>query len=68
MEGESELTARELEVLTLLAAGERVSEIAAEWMVSQVTVRTHLSRIYAKLGVRSQAGAVAEAMRRGLLT
>jgi DNA-binding CsgD family transcriptional regulator len=50
-----ELTSREWAVLARMLDGQRVSAIAADLLVSQGTVRGHLSSIYAKLGVRSQA-------------
>lgn len=61
------LSAREVEVLTMIAAGATVPAIAAALYLSTATVKTHLHRIYEKLGVSGQAAAVAEAMRRGLL-
>ena len=51
----SALTTREWEVLVLLLEGQRVAYIAAELYVSQSTVRNHLSSIFSKLGVHSQA-------------
>jgi DNA-binding CsgD family transcriptional regulator len=51
-----ELSARQREILTHLARGERVDEIAAAIYISSSTVRNHLSMIYRKFGVRSQAG------------
>lgn len=53
--GLSRLTSKEWETLALLAEGRRVSDIAAHLFVSQSTVRNHLSAIYAKMGVHSQA-------------
>ena len=53
--GLAELTAREREVLARLLGGERVGSIAAELFVSQSTVRNHLSSIFRKVGVNSQA-------------
>lgn len=61
------LTARESEVLTLIAAGTTVPAIAEQLYLSTSTVKTHMQRLYEKLGVNGQAAAVAEAMRRGLL-
>jgi DNA-binding NarL/FixJ family response regulator len=49
------LTSREQEVLTRLLDGQRVASIAAELFVSQSTVRNHLSAIFRKVGVHSQA-------------
>jgi DNA-binding NarL/FixJ family response regulator len=62
------LSAREHEVLTLIARGASNSEIAAALFISEATVKTHLLHLYAKLGVRDRAGAVGEAYRRGLLS
>lgn len=61
------LTARELEILKLLAAGQKAPDIAAALVVERTTVRTHLQNLFEKLGVSNQAGAVGEGMRRGLL-
>jgi DNA-binding CsgD family transcriptional regulator len=51
----NELSARQLEVLTRLLDGQRVSTIAAEMFVSPSTIRNHLAAIYRKFGVHSQA-------------
>jgi ATP/maltotriose-dependent transcriptional regulator MalT len=61
------LTARELEVLRLLASGRSNAELAAELFVEQSTVKTHLIHLYGKLGVRSRTQAVAYARALGLL-
>ncbi len=61
------LTARELQVLTLLADGLEQSEIAERLAISPKTVATHIERILAKLGVRSRAQAVAVAYRETLV-
>jgi two-component system nitrate/nitrite response regulator NarL len=61
------LTEREREVLRLTAEGHSAPELARLLFVSPATVKTHLLRIYAKLGVPGRAAAVAEAMRLGLL-
>jgi DNA-binding CsgD family transcriptional regulator len=58
------LTSREWVVLTRLLDGQRISAIAADLLVGQATVRDHLSSIYAKLGVHSQAELV-RLLRRG---
>ena len=55
----SMLTAREREVLDLVACGWTNGEIAAALFIAQGTVRKHLDNVYAKLGVRSRAQAVA---------
>lgn len=65
-EPESEaLSARELEVLKLVARGSTNREIAKELFISEATVKTHLLHIYAKLGVNDRAAAVATAFTRG---
>ena len=61
------LTARELEVLTLLAAGLEQTDIAVRLAISPRTVATHIERILGKLGVRSRAQAVALAFRESLV-
>jgi two-component system nitrate/nitrite response regulator NarL len=61
------LTAREREVLTLMADGLSGPQIADRLIVALPTVKTHQARLYEKLGVSERAAAVAEAMRRGLL-
>jgi DNA-binding NarL/FixJ family response regulator len=53
--GSGALSARELEVATLVAAGKRNREVAAALFLSEKTVESHLARIYDKLGVRSRA-------------
>jgi DNA-binding NarL/FixJ family response regulator len=62
------LSHRELEVLSLIAAGNTNKDAAARLFVSEATVKTHLLHIYAKLSVSDRAAAVAEAFHRGLLT
>lgn len=61
------LSARECEVLTRIASGQSIPAIAAELFVAPSTVKTHVQRLYDKLGVSDRAAAVAEAMRQGLL-
>ena len=61
------LTARELEVLALLAAGLRNSQIAQRLVVSEKTVDHHVSAILRKLNVATRVEASAEAARLGLL-
>jgi predicted ATPase/DNA-binding CsgD family transcriptional regulator len=60
------LTAREVEVLCLLAAGKSNREIADELVVSARTVERHLANIYGKLDVRGRVEAAAFALRHGL--
>ena len=61
------LSAREQEVLVLVAEGLTAPHIARRLQLSTATVKTHLLHLYDKLGVTERAAAVAEAMRRGLL-
>jgi PAS domain S-box-containing protein len=63
----SPLSARELEVLRLAAEGNSGPEIAARLIVSPSTVKTHFENIYEKLGVGDRGGAVAHALRIGLI-
>jgi two-component system, NarL family, response regulator YdfI len=65
--GSAVLTQREQEVLEAVARGERSKEIAAHLGISERTVKTHLSSIYAKLEVDSRAAAAAKALASGLL-
>jgi DNA-binding NarL/FixJ family response regulator len=61
------LSQRELEVLTLVARGSTNKEAAKKLFISEATVKTHLIHVYAKLGVKDRAAAVAVAFERGLL-
>ena len=63
----SELTAREAEVLRLVAEGLSDGEIAARLIVSPHTVHRHVANIRTKLGQPSRAAAAADATRRGLI-
>ncbi len=61
------LSAREGEILGLVAQGMTAPEIAGQLHLSPATIKSHLHNLYEKLGVSERAAAVAEAMRRGLL-
>jgi DNA-binding NarL/FixJ family response regulator len=65
--GRGALSPREREVLRLVAGGSTNRDIAATLSIGDETVKTLLSRTFAKLGVRRRAEAVSEAHRRGLL-
>ncbi len=62
------LTARETEVLVLLAAGLSNTEIGQRLYLSHATVKTHINRIFAKTGARDRAQAVRYAYQHGLAT
>ncbi|MCO1339417.1 DNA-binding response regulator [Kocuria polaris] len=61
------LSAREIQVLDLVADGRSNLRIAAELFVSETTVKSHLAHIYSKLNVTSRTAAVAAARKRGIL-
>ena len=62
-----QLSPRESEVLGLLADGHGVAAIARQLFVSESTAKTHISKIYEKLGAANRAQAISIAMRSGLL-
>jgi DNA-binding CsgD family transcriptional regulator len=66
-DGARSLTPRETDVLLLASHSLTHSEIARHLVLSTATVKTHFEHIYAKLGVSDKAGAVAAALRHGLI-
>jgi DNA-binding CsgD family transcriptional regulator len=63
---ERRITAREHDVLELVATGQSTAEIARELWITEDTVRTHIKRMMVRLGARTRAHAVAIAFREGL--
>ncbi|HEY1594062.1 MAG TPA: response regulator transcription factor [Thermoleophilaceae bacterium] len=66
--GLDQLTPRELEVYRMLATGKSNGEIAAELVVGETTVKTHVTRILMKLGVRDRVQAVVLAYETGIVS
>jgi len=64
---DSPLTARETEVLQLLATGKSYSVIADELFIHKETVKSHIKNIYVKLKVKSKADAIGKAIRERLI-
>lgn len=66
-EGQSGLSAREVEILELIAKGLRNKEIAAALGIGQETVQTHIKRLFVKLHVSDRTAAVTVALSRGIV-
>ena len=64
---EEALSAREIEVLELVASGTSNKEIAKRLWVSETTVKSHMLHIFDKLGVTDRTAAVTEALKRGII-
>ncbi|HSN42899.1 MAG TPA: response regulator transcription factor [Propionibacteriaceae bacterium] len=64
---QASLSAREMEVLELVAAGQSNTEVAAALFVSETTVKSHLAHIFSKLNVTSRTAAASAARLRGIL-
>jgi len=62
-----QLTAREVEVLSLVSRGMSNGDIAKELFIGEATVKTHLLHVFDKLGVSDRTAAVTTAMRLGVL-
>lgn len=65
---EEPLSAREVDILALVAAGKANKVVAHELSVSEQTVKAHLRTIFQKLGVNDRTQAVTTALRRGIIT
>ncbi|WP_435769581.1 response regulator [Nocardioides sp. SYSU DS0651] len=63
-----QLTARELEVLRAMALGRSNAEIAADLVISELTVKSHVGRIFTKLGLRDRPAAIVYAYDHGLVS
>ena len=63
---ENGLTERELEIVRLVASGYKNKEVGATLTISERTVKTHLTNIFQKLGVRDRVGLVMYALKHGL--
>lgn len=62
------LSTREREILTLLADGLAVSQLARQLFISESTAKTHISRIYDKLGAANRAQVIMRALQEGLIS
>ena len=61
------LTSREIDVLKLVAKGANNKQIASQLYITEATVKSHLIRIYGKLGVEDRTAAVTKALEQGIL-
>jgi DNA-binding NarL/FixJ family response regulator len=64
---EEDLSSREIEVLRLIAAGNANKEIAAQLGIAEETVKSHITKILAKLGANDRTHAVTTALKRGII-
>jgi DNA-binding NarL/FixJ family response regulator len=64
----TEVTARECDVLRLIGQGRSNTEIADELCISELTVKSHIGRIFVKLQLRDRAAAIVYAYDHGLVT
>ena len=64
---EERLSAREIEVLELVARGHANKQVAARLQISEATVKTHLVHIFGKLGTDDRTSAVTSALERGII-
>lgn len=62
------LSERQIQIVTLISEGKTNKEIAAELVLSQHTIKSHLTRIASVLGTGDRAGMVAIAFRKGMIT
>jgi DNA-binding NarL/FixJ family response regulator len=65
--GEDELTAREIDVLQLIAAGNANKQIAAQLSITEETIKTHVTNILSKLRANDRTHAVTIALKRGII-
>ena len=61
------LSTRERQILQMIAHGKSVPDMAKELFLAHTTVKTHIRRLYEKLGVSDRGAAVAKAMRTQIL-
>ena len=66
--GETDLSPREIEILTLAASGKTNRAIAEALGISPSTIKFHLNNVYSKLGVSSRTSAISSAVKRGIIS